>query len=118
MVRGMDRKGLKRQHILQLVITLALIILLGFLSGIKFFRLDLTSEKRYTLSQSSRNLLRDLDEVILVKIYLDGDLPAEFVNFQKSIRELRDEFRAYGGDKLQYEFVNLYDEADEACETG
>ncbi len=113
MVGGMDRKGLKRQHILQLVITLALVLLLGFLSGIKFFRLDLTSEKRYTLSQSSRKLLRDLDEVILVKIYLDGDLPAEFVNFKKSIRELMDDFRAYGGDKLLYEFINLYDEADE-----
>jgi ABC-2 type transport system permease protein len=47
--------------------------------------------------------------VVLVKIYLDGELPAAFVNFQKSIRELMDEFRAYGGEKMQYEFINLYD---------
>jgi ABC-2 type transport system permease protein len=50
--------------------------------------------------------------VVYVKIYLDGDLPAEFVNFRKSVKELMDEFRAYGGDKLQYEFINLYDEPD------
>jgi len=110
----MDRKELKRRHILQLVITLALVLLLGVLSGMKFFRIDLTSEKRYTLSQSSKHLLRELDEVVFVKVYLDGELPAEFVNFRKSIHELMDEFRAYGGDKMQYEFVNLYDETDEA----
>jgi len=110
----MDRKQLKRRHLLQLVITLVLVLLLGMLSGMKFFRIDLTSEKRYTLSQSSKSLLRELDEVVLVKVYLDGDLPAEFVNFRKSILELMNEFRAYGKDKLQYEFINLYDEPDEA----
>lgn len=110
----MDRKQLKRRQVLQLVITLALVLLLGMLSGMKFFRIDLTSEKRYTLSKSSKNLLRELDEVVLVRVYLDGDLPAEFVNFRKSIHELMDEFRAYGKDMLQYEFINLYDESDEA----
>ncbi len=110
---GMDSKGLKIRHLKQLVIALVLVILLGFLAGIKFFRIDLTSEKRHTLSQSSRQLIKELDDVVYVKIYLDGDLPAEFVNFRKSIRELMDEFRAYGGEKLQYEFINLYDEPDE-----
>ncbi len=110
----MDKKQLKRRHLLQLVITLVLVLLLGLLSGVKFFRIDLTSEKRYTLSKSSKQLLRSLDEPVFARIYLDGDLPAEFVNFRKSILELMDEFRAYGGDKIQYEFVNLYDEADEA----
>jgi ABC-2 type transport system permease protein len=36
------------------------------------------------------------------------------VNFRKSIRELLDDYRAYGGDRLQSQFVNLYDEQDEA----
>lgn len=108
------RKAIRRGHILQLVMVIAVLILLSFLSGSKFFRLDLTSEKRYTLAQSSRQLMRDLDDVVLVRIYLDGDLPAEFVNFRKSIRELMDEYRAYAGERLQYEFINLYDETDEA----
>jgi ABC-2 type transport system permease protein len=110
---GMDRKGLKIRNLTQLIITLVMLILLGFLAEIKFFRIDLTSEKRHTLSQSSRQLIKELDDVVYVKIYLDGDLPAEFVYFRKSVRELMDEFRAYGGEKLQYEFINLYDEPDE-----
>lgn len=110
---GMARRGLKVKNLTHLSLTLVLVILLGLLAEIKFFRVDLTSEKKHTLSQSSRKLLKELDNVVYVKIYLDGELPAEFVNFRKSIRELMDEFRAYGGDKLQYEFINLYDEADE-----
>jgi len=110
----MDRKALKRRHLIQLGITLVLVVAVSLLAEIKFFRIDLTSEKKHTLSQATRQFLRELEDVVYVKIYLDGDLPAEFVNFQKSIRELMDEFRAYGGDKLQYQFINLYDEADEA----
>lgn len=110
----MDRKALRRRDLLQLGITLVLVVVAGLLAEIRFFRIDLTSEKRYTLSQPSRQLLRELDDVVYVKIYLDGELPAEFVNFRKSIRELMDEFRAYGGENIQYKFINLYDEPDEA----
>ena len=109
----MDRKALRRKHLIQLGITLVLVVVVGLLAEIKFFRIDLTSEKKHTLSQPSRSMLRQLEDVVYVKIYLDGELPAEFVNFRKSIRELMDEFRAYGGEKLQYEFINLYDEPDE-----
>lgn len=110
----MDRKGLKIKNLMQLILALVIVVLLSVVSGLKFFRIDLTSEKKHTLSASSRQLMRNLDEAVLVKIYLDGDLPSEFVNFRKSIRELMDEYRAYAGEMLQYEFVNLYDESDES----
>ena len=110
----MDRKALKRRDLFQLGLTLVLVVIVGLLAEIRYFRIDLTSEKKHTLSQPSRRLLRDLEDVVYVKIYLEGELPAEFVNFRKSIRELMDEFRAYGGEKLQYEFINLYDESDES----
>jgi ABC-2 type transport system permease protein len=109
----MDRKALKRRDLLQLGITLAVVFAIYLLGQIRFFRIDLTAEKKYTLSQPSRRLMRELDDVVYVKIYLDGELPAEFVNFKKSIRELMDDYRAYAGEKLQYQFVNLYDEPDE-----
>jgi ABC-2 type transport system permease protein len=109
----MDRKALKRRDLLQLGIILVLVVVIYLLGEIRFFRIDLTSEKKYTLSQPSRRLMSELDDVVYVKIYLDGELPAEFVNFKKSIRELMDDFRAYAGDKLQYQFINLYDETDE-----
>jgi ABC-2 type transport system permease protein len=110
----MDRKALKRKHLIQLGLALVLVVAVILVGELRFFRIDLTSEKRHTLSKASRSMLRELDDVVYIKVYLDGELPAEFVNFRKSIRELLDEFRAYGGDKVQYEFINLYEESDES----
>jgi ABC-2 type transport system permease protein len=110
----MDRRALKRKNLIELVLFMGAVVLLTFLSGFKFFRLDLTSEKRYSVSSSSRRLIEGLDEPVYIRIYLDGELPPEFVNFRKSVKELMDDFRAYAGENLQYEFINLYDEPDEA----
>ncbi len=110
----MDRKALKRKHLLQLILSMVAVVLITLLSGLKFFRVDLTSEKRYSLSRASREIMKSLDEVVYIRIYLDGELPPEFVNFRKSVRELMDDFRAYAGENLQYEFINLYEEPDEA----
>jgi len=54
--------------LLQLFITLVMVLMLGLLSGMKFFRIDLTSEKRYTLSKSSKQILRSLDEPVFARI--------------------------------------------------
>ena len=110
----MERTNLKRRQLTQLLLVAADLAALSFLSGLQFFRVDLTSEKRYSLSGSSRALLGELEEVVYVRIYLDGELPPEFVNFRKSVRELMDDFRAYAGEQLQYTFINVYDETDEA----
>ena len=98
----MDRRGLRKRNITQLIFTIAVVVLVALLSGLKFFRVDLTAEKKYTLSASSRQLMKELEERVYVRIYLDGDLPAEFINFRQSIRELMDDYRAYAGDRLQY----------------
>ena len=90
-----------------------MVLMVSVFSGMKFFRIDLTSEKKYTLSKSSREVLENLDGVVFVRIYLEGEMPSEFVNFRNQIEDLMVDFRAWAGEKLQYEFVNLYDETDE-----
>ena len=104
---------LKRRNLVELAVALMAVVLITFLSGMKFFRVDLTAEKRYTLSRSSRQLLGELDGVVFIRVYLEGEMPAGFINFRNAIEDLLDECRAYAGEHLQYEFVNLYDEPDE-----
>jgi len=110
----MERKKLRNKYLMQLFSVILAVTLVGVLSSLKFFRLDLTAEKRFTLSGPTKEILRNLDDVVLVTVYLDGDLPEEFINFRRSIREMLDEFRAYGGEKVQYHFINIYDEKDPA----
>ncbi len=98
----------KRRHNRYLNIGLVLIIiaLINYISDKAFFRLDLTSEKRYTVSDESKEILRSLEDIVFVRIYLDGDLNIPMQGFQKSIVELLDELKVYGRYNLDYELVD------------
>lgn len=108
----MKKRTVIGKDVVQYLGVLVLLMLLAVLSSRWFFRLDMTSENRYTLSGSTKEILRNMDDVVYFRIYLDGDLPSDFVRFRVSIREMLDEFRAYAGENIQYEFINIYDEPD------
>lgn len=109
----MVNKQLIQKHILQYLVLVVVLVIVAAISANNFFRVDLTSEKRYTLAASTKEVLRNLDAPVYFRIYLAGDLPPDFVQFQESIREMLDEFRAYAGENIQYDFVNIYDEQNE-----
>lgn len=96
----------RNTDLLNLAIVLGALILLGYVSTFFFARFDLTSEKRYTLTDSTKDLLGELDDVIYVRVYLEGELPAGFRRLRDRTREMLDEFRAYGDQQIEYEFIN------------
>lgn len=102
----MSRNSLKKSHLLQLSLTVLIILLLGFVSSRVFFRLDLTTDKRYSMHASTRNALENIEDIIYVKVYLDGKMPAAFEELKRSVLETLDDFRAYAGANIQYEFID------------
>ncbi|HSH51613.1 MAG TPA: gliding motility-associated ABC transporter substrate-binding protein GldG [Bacteroidales bacterium] len=99
-------KNQKKQNIIQLIFALVIILLINYISSQTFFRLDLTADKRYTLSDATHEILDSINEIVFVEIYLDGDMPIGFQRMQKSIKELLDEFRVIAGKNIQYTFIN------------
>lgn len=99
-----SKRTYKRQALTQLFIVIGIVIVLNMLSSAAFMRIDLTADKRFTLTDSTKKMLRSLDDVVFVKVYLKGDFPAGFKRLGTATRELLDEFKVYGGDKIQYEF--------------
>lgn len=99
----------KRKDIIMLLIVLAIVVLLNFVGAFLFKRFDLTTEKRYTLSESSRKLLKKLDDVVYIKVYLQGDFNPNFTRLKNETKELLDEFRAYSNGNLEYELINPLD---------
>ncbi|MFT3738287.1 MAG: gliding motility-associated ABC transporter substrate-binding protein GldG [Breznakibacter sp.] len=95
-----------RKDILSFILLLVLLLILNWLATGWFFRLDLTSEKRYTLSSNSKEFLKKLDKDLAVTVYLDGDLNPGFKKLARSTREMLDEFRIHAGDRLIYSFVD------------
>ena len=109
----MNRRVLKRRHLIQLLLGLLLVVAVNVLGSFRFFRVDLTSEKRFTLAKESRLVLRSLDDIVYIRVYLDGDLPSDLIRFRQSIKENLDEFRAYAGKNIEYQFINPYSEEDQ-----
>lgn len=98
--------GNKRRDLLRFVAVVAGLLLLNFLGQQFFFRLDLTQEKRYTMSAATRQLLTNLKQPVTVTVYLDGDFPPPFRRLQQSVRETLNEMQVYGGSNLKYVFID------------
>lgn len=96
----------KLKDLRQYLFVLMLIVVFNINSNLFFFRIDLTEEKRYSITEPTRNLLRNLDDVVTVEVFLDGEMPAGFKRFQQSIKETLEEFRIYAGENVQYQFTD------------
>ncbi len=93
----------------QLGALLLILIAVNAVSRYYFFRLDLTADKRYTLNDITRRTVKNLDDVVFVKVYLEGkDLPAGFRKLQQATREFLDNLRAYQPELIQYEFQDPF----------
>ena len=112
-----NRKQSKRYSLLHLLFGVGLILSINTIGSFFFYRLDLTSEKRYSLSPATREMLKKLDDVVYFKIYLEGDFPAGFKRLRNETREMLDEFRAYN-DNIQYEFIDPSANTDKTAREG
>ncbi|RPD48426.1 gliding motility-associated ABC transporter substrate-binding protein GldG [Hymenobacter sediminis] len=96
----------KRRDLTRFGVAVLGLLLLNFLGGLFFFRLDLTEEKRYTMAGATKQLLENLKQPVTVTVYLEGDFPPAFRRLQQSVRETLNEMQVYGGANLHYVFVD------------
>lgn len=96
----------RKQNVWGMAAVLLVLLFVNVTSSYLFTRMDLTQEKRYTLSASTKEMLKELDEQVLFRVYLEGDdLPSEYRRFRNEIKDMLDQFRAYSR-YVEYEFVN------------
>jgi ABC-2 type transport system permease protein len=95
----------KKLLYLQLLCAIAIIAAAAVFSVFFHFRIDLTSDHRYSLNDRTKTLLRSLKDPVRINIYLDGDLNAGFLRLKRSTAEMLDEFSAYGK-KIEYKFID------------
>ncbi|WP_407402404.1 gliding motility-associated ABC transporter substrate-binding protein GldG [Chryseobacterium sp.] len=97
----MKKITLKSPFGILLFILLPLSLILLF-SGI---RLDLTKEKRYTLSKSTIKVLKSVKQPVMVDVYLEGDFPASFKQLQNETKFMLEEFRKINP-KVDFKFID------------
>jgi gliding-associated putative ABC transporter substrate-binding component GldG len=101
----------KVQSLVQLALFAGILVALNILANARINNralhtyVDMTEEKRFTLTKATRNLLEDLDDVVFVRVLLEGDFPAGFKRLQSATRDMLDDFRSVSG-YVEYQFDN------------
>lgn len=99
-----------RSLVTGLVLSLALLLVLNLISAFFFYRLDFSLGKIHTLSQTSKNLVRDLKDNTVVKVYLSNNLPPDYNVLARYAKDLLSEYKQYGGSRFRYEIVSQSNE--------
>lgn len=95
-------------------ITLVIVALIfSFLSSLISLRLDITSDKRYTLSEQTVDILSELEDDIYFQVFLDGDMPVGLKKLKRSVRAILEEFRMRSNRKVDFLFINPSEAANE-----
>ena len=105
----------KKNNIKSLLLVISILVVLNLISSSYFHRFDLTKDKRYTLSPTSLTIIKQVQNPLSIKIYLQGDLPAEFKRLQSETQDLFEEFQAYNKNII-FEFVNPLENKDESMD--
>ena len=92
-------------YLKKIAVLLIALFALNCVSHFVFHRLDLTADKRYTLSKTSFDIINKINNPIYIDVYLQGNFPGEFKKLQTETRQLLEEFKAYNPNII-YQFVN------------
>ena len=95
----------RTQSLIQFGLLAGILLFANIVANSFYTHLDLTEEKRFTLTKPTKMLLRDLKERVYVRVLLDGDFPAGFKRLQTATREMLDDFRSESG-YIDYQFEN------------
>ena len=96
----------------QLLVTLILLVAINYGNQLYFKRFDLTHDKRYTLSETSMDIIEQIDSPLYVDVFLEGNFPADFKRLQIETRQLLEEFTAYNPNII-FQFVNPIEKEEE-----
>ncbi|MDR6764717.1 gliding-associated putative ABC transporter substrate-binding component GldG [Flavobacterium sp. 2755] len=108
-------KASNKLNLKTLGIAIFILIVLNVLGSLFFHRFDLTKDKRYTLSPTSLQIVKQVKNPLSIKIYMQGELPADFRRLQLETKQLLEEFQAYNSN-IVFEFVNPMENGEDNME--
>ena len=108
---------LKKKLSIQLIWVIVIIAVILGLSNSFYHRFDLTADQRYTLSDTTKEIIEQIEDPLFVKVYLEGDFPAEFKRIQTETRQHLEELRSLNKN-IVFQFINPLTKANELIESG
>lgn len=103
------RKSGMRLAVLRIVVLAAILVGINMLAARFHTGIDLTKEKRFTLSKPTTKLLREMNDVAVVTVYLKGKFPAGFQRLADATREKLESLRSVSGGKVVFKFTDPFE---------
>ncbi len=97
---------MKDNNYIIILTSLLLVFLLNSLANSIDFRFDMTAENRHSLAEETKTIIHDLDDNLFIKVYLDGDFPADFKYLQNAVHNLLSQLKEISPKNIDFEFIN------------
>ncbi|MCX6746171.1 MAG: GldG family protein [Candidatus Parcubacteria bacterium] len=102
----LNRKNIfSTQSILMLIIVVAVLVVINLISVNHFGRLDLTTDQEYSISDASKNIVKNLDDLLTIKVYFSSVLPPDLAQTEQYLKDILSEYQAYSK-KIHIEFID------------
>ena len=111
----------RRSFTIYLLLAVVIVAALNFVSRDLFFRLDLTANGIYSLSDSSKRVVDQVEDLLTMKVYFTDNLPGQYGNNRRYLQDILEEYEAFGGGRIRFEFFRPEDDqalAEEARKYG
>ncbi|HTN44971.1 MAG TPA: gliding motility-associated ABC transporter substrate-binding protein GldG [Flavipsychrobacter sp.] len=107
--KSIKRSKQQKQAVIRIVMLALILIFVNILASRFHTSLDLTREKRFTLSNATKRMLRDTKNPVVVDVYLKGELPSGFQKLREATREKLQSFKAIAGANFSYTFSDPFE---------
>lgn len=109
--------SVRNRSLFEVLAITAILILLNVIGSYFYGHLDLTEDGRFSLTPATKNQIENLDDILYVEVFLDGEFPSGFTRLRNSVQDLLDDFRSLNSN-VEYQFVNpLIGTAEEIRQT-
>jgi ABC-2 type transport system permease protein len=100
------KKPKSKKYWLKIALFLAVLVVLNALAQFFYARIDFTKEKRFTLTEKTKETLRENPHEVVIKVYLDGDMPSAFKRLRNAANDLLTDYKAYSKAGFKIVFIN------------
>jgi len=95
-----------------LILAAAIIVVINLIGLNIFGRLDLTDDRVYSLADASKEIVENLEDPIAITAFFTADLPAQLASNRRFLKDKLDDYRAYGGQNIEYRFIDPGEDED------
>ena len=106
-----------KNNLVKIILFVLVLFVINFMANKYYKRFDLTKDKRYTLSETTKTILDKLDENAIIKVYLEGDFPAEFKRLQIETRQHLVELAAINN-HIKFKFIDPLEQSEKLIKQG